>query len=157
MKRLPITIAFAIALSGCQPFGDKSPVKALSEPARFELRDFKLDEQDIEYGARRVTGRGTLVALDEKLKKGNFVVWITVKQQHKNGEQAQAVLILRDGLTTVETHDYVTKADRDKIKVRYEEWRMTGYIPMQEGVIVAEAPVPTPSTQAPQPSPTGQK
>jgi hypothetical protein len=107
-------------------------------PARYEIRDFKLSERTTEYGSLEVSGRGTLVALDESMKKGNYLVWFTAKRQREEEDSVTAALILRDGLATIETSDFVSKDNKEKFKVRYSDWKMTGYVKMQEAVFVSE-------------------
>ncbi len=136
MRRRLVTAIAAATLAGCQP--QANTTLSPTAPARFEIRDFKLNEQTNEYGSLNVSGRGTLVALDESLKKGNFLVWLTTKKAHRPDEDINAVLILRDGLATIETSDYVSKEDKGRVNVRYTDWKITGYIPFQEAVLVQE-------------------
>ena len=141
MKTTMFAALGAITLASCQP--QATPPNQPSTPARFEIRDFKLNEQALDYGTT-VNGRGTLVAMDDAQKKGNFLVWLTAKRTHKADDSVDMVLILRDGLTTIETSDFLSKDEKDKVKVRYTDWKITGYIRFQEGVLVSEGAASAP-------------
>lgn len=133
--RAAVTVFLAVVATGCEP----QTTSSSAAPARFEIRDFKLSEQVNSIGGLEVTGRGTLVALDDSLRKGTYLVWLTAKRTSRKEDEVAAVLVLRDGLSTVETSDYVSKEDRDKFKVRYSDWRMTGYIRFQEAAMVSNS------------------
>ena len=100
------TLVFAvliIALAGCQQSSSSdgatsrqtatpvAPVPtpgATQTPVRFEVRDFKLDEQKELYGTT-TKGRRTLVTKDDALKKGSYMVWLSVKEAQKNDERTK--------------------------------------------------------------------
>ena len=143
--RLLLACLPAILLVGCQPQAPSptpptpqasAPASspAVAKPARFEVRDFKLEEDSKTYGTS-VKGRGTLLALDDELKKGNFLVWLTMKAEHRDAERF-LVLILHDGLATIETNDFLSESEKDKVKVRYTDWKITGYVRFQDAVVV---------------------
>lgn len=140
MRSIVATLLFTFVVA-CSPNTSNTQSSA---PARFEIRDFRLEEVTSEYGSLNVSGRGTLVALDESMKKGNYLVWFTGKRSRKDEDTVTAALIMKDGLATIETSDYVTKEDRDKIKVRYSDWKMIGYVKMQEAILVQDATAPVP-------------
>jgi hypothetical protein len=144
MNARATTFLLAILAAGCGPQKPSTANSPAAPPARFEIRDFKLSEQLTALGAVDVTGRGTLVALDDSVKKGTYFVWLTAKRITHKEDDVSTVLILRDGLATIETSDYVSKDNKDKVRVRYTDWRMTGYIRFQEGVIVSDAPTAVP-------------
>ena len=104
---------------------------------RFEIRDFKLDEEKQKYGGVQVKGRGTLIAVDDVQRRGSFIVWLTAKQEHDNDSPSLKMIVLRDGVGTFETFDYLTGEEKAK-KVRYHNWQMIGFTPMQKGVLVQE-------------------
>lgn len=139
-----IAVIATLGLVGCKPTSP-APLASEASVARFEIRDFKLDPKTSEYGSLSVDGRGTLVALDDSLRKGTFLVWLTVKRAHKSDEPVDVVLLLRDGLATIETSDYVAKEDKDKVKVKYIDWKVAGYVPFREGVLVSERVAPASS------------
>lgn len=150
MKKLFILL-IAVGLVGCQPRASSTSETTSSSPqlpseknssvvsqAKFELRDFQLDEQKQSYGGALYKGRGTLVAKDPVVSRGNYLVWLTVRQTHKNDELGRFAVFLHDGIGTVETHDYITKDDLERTKVKYVDWQVLGYMPMSPGIIVAD-------------------
>lgn len=149
MRAIILTLASLASLAGCQqnatpttatstPAAASSTVSAHA-PAKFQIRDFKLDEQKQSYGGVIYKGRGTLVSKDAALSKGTYMVWLTVKQAHKNEEQWKTVVVMHDGIGTVETSDYLSKDDADKGKaVKYVEWKILGYTALSAGTIEAE-------------------
>jgi len=79
MRNILAPLLFACMVA-CSPHTSNTQSIA---PARFEIRDFRLEEVTTEYGSLNVSGRGTLVALDESMKKGNYLVWFTGKRSRK--------------------------------------------------------------------------
>lgn len=149
MRAAIMTLAILASLSGCQQ--NAAPTTAASAPAtasaaasaptsaKFQIRDFKLDEQKQSYGGVIYKGRGTLVSKDVSISKGTYMVWLTVKQAHKNDEQWKTVVVMHDGIGTVETSDYLSKDDADKGKaVKYADWKILGYTALSAGTIEAE-------------------
>lgn len=135
-------LSFALLVAACQPQSGQ-PTQPTG-PARFEIRDFKLSETTTAYGSLSVAGRGTLIALDDSAKKGNYLVWFTAKRSRGEEETVSGSVILRDGLATVETNDFIAKDDKDKFKVRYSDWKMIGFIKLQEAVFIQEGAASAP-------------
>jgi len=108
---------------------------APTQPAAFEIRDFSLDRQSQSYGSVEYRGRGTLVTRDPRLAKGNFVVWVSAKQQQKSGEAWRTLVLMQDGLGTIQTFDYQTKDEEKKDTVRYYDWKILGYVPLMPGML----------------------
>lgn len=151
MKKTLILAVLVAALAGCQQSsssGGETATPVAPVPAsgaaqnlvRFEIRDFKLDEQKKSYGTE-INGRGTLVTKDDALKKGNYVVWLSVKQAHKNDERAKYLIVLRDGIGTIETFDILNREDGEKKKIKYFDWEIIGFVKLQEGVISLDEPI----------------
>ncbi len=150
-SKLILTIVVA-ALAGCQPSsspsGEATPSTAtpVSAPGttqtqvKFEVRDFKLAEKIETYGIT-AKGRGTLVTKDDSLKKGSYMVWLSVKWTQGNDEPEEKSVILRDGIGTIETYAFIPSEDRAKKKVKYFDWKVLGFVKLQEGVIVLDEPV----------------
>jgi len=130
------------ALVGCQQSASSvPPAKTVEQaqataPAKFEIRDFSIDEQRQSYGGVVYKGRGTLVTRDVAVSKGNYMVWITVKQAHKNDDVWKSLVLLHDGIGTIETHDYQAKDDVKSVK--YYDWKILGYAALSTGVIEQE-------------------
>ena len=137
------TLSAVIFVAACQPQAAPPATSSVS-PARFEIRDFKLTEVTTEYGGLNVNGRGTLVALDDSMKKGNYLVWFTAERSRKEDSTVDAALILKDGLATIETNDFVSKDDREKVNVRYSDWKMTAYVKMEAAVFIPEVAASAP-------------
>lgn len=154
MKSPTWLLAVALFVGGCQPSSQPeppaSPIAAASSAAvptprptlpRFEVRDFRLDE-DKEKNGSMFKGRGTLVAMDDAERRGTLVVWLSAKRGHDNDETHQLLfkpIILRDGIGTFDTFDIVASETREKKQVRYYDWQITGFVRLQEGAIVSEA------------------
>jgi hypothetical protein len=149
MRAITITLASLVLLGGCQQNSaptttTNSPVTpsaatVANAPATFQIRDFKLDEQKQSYGGVIYKGRGTLVSKDVRLTKGSYIVWLTVKQAHKNEEQWKTMVLMHDGIGTLETSDYLAKDDADKGRtVKYLDWKILGYTALSAGTIEAE-------------------
>lgn len=137
MKRTEYVLAGILVsglgvLVGCQPAATSSA----SAPAQFEVRDFALEEHAGSYGATTV-GRGTLVAKSEQLKHGSYIVYLSATRSHKSDSNWRQAVILRDGLATFETSDYLVPEDR-ATKVKYGNWGIYGFAQLQEGVIVSD-------------------
>lgn len=127
----------AATQSTAQPVAPVASSSATQTLPKFEVRDFKLDEKRTSGEITEFNGRGTLVAKDDALKRGNYMVWLSVKQTLDNDEitETQSVL-LRDGIGTIETFAYARK-------VKYFDWKILGFIKLQEGVVVVDEPVAT--------------
>lgn len=148
MRAITVTILALVSLAGCQQ--NAAPTAAANTPAasatvltptsaKFQIRDFKLDEQKQSYGGVIYKGRGTLVSKDASISKGTYMVWLTVKQTHKNDEQWKTVVVMHDGIGTVETSDYLSKDDADKGKaVKYADWKILGFTALSAGTIESE-------------------
>ncbi len=93
MKKTLILAMTVAALAGCQQSSSSggaatqstaqsaTPVASTATtqtPVKFEVRDFKLDERKESYGLT-TKGRGTLITKDDALKKGSYMVWLSVK------------------------------------------------------------------------------
>ncbi|GEM_PF-5082733 len=56
-----------------------------------------------------------MVAKDDALKKGNYMVWLSVKLVEDNDETTrQLILLLRDGIGTIEITNFVAYGDQKK-------------------------------------------
>ena len=130
----------ATTQSKVQPSAPAASPSTREIPVRFEVRDFKLDEQKESYGTT-TNGRGTLVTKDDALKKGSYMVWLSVKLAQKNDETQKQLVLLRDGIGTIETFEYISSEDRDKKKVMYFDWKIIGFVKLQDGVIEVDEPV----------------
>ncbi len=130
------------------PAQQPSVAPAPAQPAAFEIRDFSLDRQSQSFGGVEYRGRGTLVTRDARLAKGNFVVWVSAKQQQKAGEEWRTLVLLQDGLGTIQTFDYQTKEDEKKETVRYYDWKILGYVPLMPGTLSSSPDGSAPSTSA---------
>jgi hypothetical protein len=151
MQKKFLLLLVTVSLAACQQQGSAPSETASTKhqaqndkegsvagPVKFELRDFQLDEQKQSYGGAMYKGRGTLVIKDPSVARGNYMVWLTVKQAHKNDEPAKILVLVHDGIGTVETHDYLTKDELEKTKVKYVNWEVLGYVPMSAGTIVTD-------------------
>jgi len=121
MKNFAPFLLLATVLSACQPTSvNQAPKESTASVAasaaaassastmqlpRFEIRDFKLDEEKQKYGGVQVKGRGTLIAVDDVQRRGSFIVWLTAKQEHDNDSPSLKMIVLRDGVGTFETFD----------------------------------------------------
>lgn len=157
MRRIAALLVMAASVAACSQYAPGAPVSsgnvtaqnqistnqvqstreatAPAQPAAFEVRDFSLDRQSQPYGGVQYRGRGTLVTHDPRLAKGNFVVWVSAKQQQKSGEPWRTLVLLQDGLGTIQTFDYQTKDEEKKETVRYFDWEVLGYVPLMPGTL----------------------
>ena len=153
MQKALILTGIIVGLAGCQQPSSSTNAQAkpadapiispttmaTQGPVKFEVRDFKLNERKESYGTA-IHGQGILISKDEGLKKGNFMVWLSVKQAHKNDERWKTLIVLRDGIGTIESHDFLSREDREKNKVKYFDWEIIGFVKLQEGVISSDEP-----------------
>lgn len=130
MKIFAASLFLVLIMFGCtkkitgknQPSG--AGPKALPE---FELRDFSVDRVSQK-------GRGTLVAKDEMLKVGTYLVYLSAKQVHRDNQHWTTTVILRDGYATVETSDRVLAGFESL--VNYTDWEIIGFVKLEPGVIL---------------------
>lgn len=148
MKYRLILVVLVLIFAGCQQSSsntsktaDSISVSKAQNLVRFEVRDFKLDEEKNSYGGRSIKGRGTLVAKDDAIKKGNYAVWLSYKEAHNNDEQRKQVVVIRDGIGTIETYDYISSSEKEKTKIKYADWKIIGFVKLQEGIISLDEPV----------------
>lgn len=157
MKSTLILMIAVAALAGCQQSsssgGTATQSKVSSDlsvatpavkqtPAKFEVLDFKLDEQKESYGTK-INGRGTLIAKDDTLKKGSYMVWLSSKMSQKNDERMKQLVLMRDGIGTIETFDFLNSEDSERKKVKYFDWEVIGFVKLQEGIIAVDKRVDT--------------
>ncbi|MES2405241.1 MAG: hypothetical protein V4567_13025 [Pseudomonadota bacterium] len=157
MKKVAALLMLAAGVAACSQYAPSAPAQpsstasaghtlasqvpstsvatAPTQPVAFEIRDFSLDRQSQPYGGVQYRGRGTFATRDPRLAKGNFVVWVSAKQQQKSGEPWRALVLLQDGLGTIQTFDYQTKDEEKKETVRYYDWKILGYVPLMPGTL----------------------
>ncbi|SEO43809.1 hypothetical protein SAMN05428959_10817 [Duganella sp. CF517] len=146
MRQIIALSLLLAALVGCQQSSSSPPAAKATDaaaasntatPTKFEIRDFSLDEQKQSYGGIIYKGRGTLVTKDVVVNKGNYMVWVTAKQAHKNDDVWKGLVLMHDGIGTIETSDYQSK---DEIKqAKYYDWKILGYAALSSGVIEQES------------------
>lgn len=149
------TAIVVVIFAGCQPTAPKNEVtaqpsvplgapiptpKAAQANVKFEVRDFKLEEQNDSPASKlfktvTTKGRGILVAKDDALKTGNFMIWLAVKQAHKDDEKIKFFVLLTGGIGTFETFDIESREDMEKKKIKYFDWEIVGFVKLQDGVI----------------------
>jgi hypothetical protein len=127
MRVIWVIITAIVTLAGCQQ-------PRSSVPAKFEIRDFKLDEHKESYGVS-VKGRGTLVSADETTKHGTYWVFLSARSGRKNDKDGRIAVILRDGIGTIETFDIPDSGE----SIQYSGWAVIGYFRFENGTIVASA------------------
>jgi len=126
--------ALALSLAGCERAGTKDA----NAPARpvFELRDFRIDRVN-EGGVVLVKGRGTLMTKDSRLASGAFMVWVSVKKDHKDGREQRYAVLVKDGVGNIETRDRLDEFDALTKDLTFKEWRVLGYVPLQPADLAA--------------------
>ena len=141
MKNVLVIAVTALCIAGCQqPLAGSTPASSptiasttpAAAPALFEIRDFTRDEEEGKY-TTTVKGRGTLVTKDARLSNGNYMVWLSAKQEHVNDEPWRIQVLLKDGIGTFGTFDIPDKGE----KIKYYDWEILGYLPMEKGQIKA--------------------
>ena len=137
MKKILSAAIATLFIAGCQQpqtatAQASTPAVAATtgaaSPAMFEIRDFTLDENKGEY-TTTVKGRGTLVTKDSRLASGNYMVWISAKQEHENDDPWRTQILLEDGIGTFTTFDMPDKGE----KLKYYDWEVLGYLPLEKG------------------------
>jgi hypothetical protein len=68
------------------------------------------------------------------------MVWYSAKEAQNNDERKKHLIVLRDGIGTIETYDFLSREDREKKKVKYFDWEIIGFVKLQEGVIMLDEP-----------------
>ena len=134
MRNLFLTFAAALVLSACQPTGSTSIVP--TAPPIFEIRDFKFDQAN-ENGIVMIRGRGTLVTRDSRLLSGTYMVWISVKKEHRKDREQRYAVVLKDGVGNIETTDRLDEFTAATVSTQFKDWRIVGYTNLEPGQLAA--------------------
>jgi hypothetical protein len=153
ISRIAAGTSLSLLIAACQPQSAptqatgpvtapsaSNPAAPAAAPVTFQVRDFTLEKTDATYGGATYKGRGTLTARDANLHTGNFVVYLGVKQEQENDEELTLPILMKDGIGTIKTMTYQTSDEekKAKVRVRYHDWRVIGYVALQPGMIEAE-------------------
>lgn len=126
----------AILLDGAvsSQAGDKSAEK--TDLPRFQMRDFSLKGVPSYNSGTDVKGEGTLVALDDKMKQGLYLVKMKMQRTNTEDPNEGSIVMVRDGIGSITTYVHQQKDEAAQGKVRYENWSIVGYTYLSKGRLV---------------------
>ena len=132
MRTLLLLLSTSVVLMACQPSPTEKP--AAAAPPVFEVRDFKFD-QTSEGGIVLIRGRGTLVTRDPRLLSGIFMVWVSVKKEHRNDREQRYAVVLRDGVGNIETSDRLEEFAALTVTTQFKDWKIIGFTQLEPATL----------------------
>lgn len=101
------------------------------QPTVFEVRDFRIDGDPRPTGGWH--GKGTVFAVDPRLQKGSYLLYLKERTSHPRVIEDYKVVIVKDGTGPIETHHYDFEGKGSE-KPKYE-WTLMGFAQLQEGTL----------------------